>query len=180
MSMFPIASATSSGATADFQFTSIPQTFTHLQLRIMHRSTSSNAAGFNFLFLNGIYNSPFTQYSFHQLLGDGASATSAGVANNSRIEYWSPSTPVSTDTAGIFAVSIIDILDYSNTNKNKTVRILTGYDKNGSGRVGMISGMLYTTQAAITQIDFEDGFGNFAAGSRADLYGISTSTATGA
>ena len=181
MSMFPIASQTSTGTSGDFVFSSIPQTFTHLQLRIVHRSTSSNTGAFMFLYFNGIYTSPYTQYSWHRLYGDGSSAVSTGSANAARIEFNYPyGQPISTDTAGIFGVTIIDILDYTNTNKNKTVKILSGADKNGSGAVHFTSGMLQSTTAAINQIDIQDAYGNFAAGSRFDLYGIFTSGVTGA
>jgi hypothetical protein len=33
----------------------------------------------------------------------------------------------------VFGVAIIDILDYANTSKNKTVRALSGEDENGAG-----------------------------------------------
>jgi hypothetical protein len=50
-----------------------------------------------------------------------------------------------------FSVSIIDILDYANISKNKTNRVLTGIDKNGSGSIQLTSGAWFNT-AAITSI----------------------------
>jgi len=47
----------------------------------------------------------------------------------------------------------MDIFDYSNTNKFKTSRELGGYDLNGSGGVGFISGNFRST-SAITSIAF--------------------------
>jgi hypothetical protein len=57
-----------------------------------------------------------------------------------------------TAAANIFAVGVIDLLDYKNTNKNKTVRTIGGYDLNGSGAVAFGSGLWMDT-SAITQID---------------------------
>jgi hypothetical protein len=36
-------------------------------------------------------------------------------------------------TASVYSAGVIDILDYANTNKYKTMRILDGTDANGSG-----------------------------------------------
>jgi hypothetical protein len=50
-----------------------------------------------------------------------------------------------------YSASIIDILDYANTNKYKTYRALTGIDKNGSGSIQLTSGVWRNT-TAITSI----------------------------
>jgi hypothetical protein len=46
-----------------------------------------------------------------------------------------------------FYAGVFDILDYANTNKNKTVRVLGGVDFNGSGVVFLSSGLYDTTSA---------------------------------
>jgi hypothetical protein len=66
---------------------------------------------------------------------------------------------------------IIDILDYANTSKNKTMRAAGGYDTNGGGFVGLISN-LWTSTAAINSISFTQGGASFKAGSVFALYGI--------
>jgi hypothetical protein len=75
-------------------------------------------------------------------------------------------------------VIITDILDYTNTNKNKTIKSISGYDKNGGGAVMISSGAWYNT-SAVTQINCYES-ANSAQYSRIDLYGISISSATGA
>jgi hypothetical protein len=68
---------------------------------------------------------------------------------------------------------VIDILDYQSTNKNKTVRMLLGFDQNGSGQVSFISGLYFPgTIAAITSASLVAGSGTFAQYSTAALYGI--------
>jgi hypothetical protein len=67
-------------------------------------------------------------------------------------------------------VSIIDILDYKNTNKYKVVLTFAGLDNNGSGESGLYSGMWMNTNA-ITSIKLFDNV-NYGEYTKAALYGI--------
>lgn len=120
-------------------------------------------------------------YTTHSLYGNGSSATSTNEALN--ISYGTlrgTSMPNANSTANCFAVAVMDFLDYANTSKNKTVRSLWGWDLNGSGQVGLTS-TLFATTDAITGISVNTSAGLVAAtGSRADLYGITISSQTGA
>ncbi len=174
MSMFPIASTTLTSAGA-ITFSSIPQTFTHLQIRFSVRSDFASAVAAGFLRFNGDSTS---SYANHSLFGDGSSVTSTGATATSVASLGN--FPAATSTANVFDACIIDVLDYTNINKNKTIRTLSGFDANGSGQVYLASSVWLNT-AAITSILLVSGGGaNFVAGTRADLYGISTSNATGA
>ena len=169
-----IASGTPAVGSGSFQFTNIPQTFTHLQMRVFFRGSDAGAVSYSNVYVNG--DAYTSNYSMHNLLGDGSTAYSAGVANAGGIgNLFSPG---ASSTANVFAAGIVDVLDYTNTNKYKTLRILYGFDANGSGTVGLSSGMLKSTTAAITSI----GMFNFTsvAGCRFDLYGITSSSVTGA
>ena len=173
MSMFPIASAILTGSTNPVSFTSIPSTFTHLQLRYSARSNNASATSNIYMCVNNDVTT--NHYAFHSLTGNGASAASSG-SNTSQNNVLIPaSIPAATATTGINGVGIIDILDYSNANKLKTVKGLFGYDANGSGNVGLISGFDFflATSSLISQIDFYFD-GSAIAGSRFDLYGIQT------
>lgn len=179
MSMYPIASAyvataTSPGTT--FVFTNIPQTFTHLQLRLFVRSASLSTS--TNLYTNTYQSgSQSTTLASHSLIGNGSSASANGWTGLPYI-FAGNIFPGLNSTSGVYANVIIDILDYTNTNKNKVMRILGGRDENGSGYVQLASGLSVTTNAAnYLFVDTENGFTQY---SRADLYGISTSSATGA
>lgn len=158
-----ISTATvTSGGTASITFSSIPATFTHLQLRCF--ASSATGGGFTSIFR---YNSDSaSNYSFHRVEGDGTTAASAAGASRSSgvINY-----TVSTN----WATSVMDVLDYTSTSKNKTTRILTGNDNNGTGYVGLYSGLWYATPAAIHTIvlSIESGY-NFAVNSSFALYGV--------
>ena len=146
------------GGTASLTFSSIPQTYTHLQIRVMSRSGEVTSSGSNNLIrFNG--DSVYTNYYSHFLTGGGASATATSRQTTSYSGAACVSTFGTGSTANAFGVSIIDILDYTNTNKNKVVRSLTGGDANGSGEAGIYSGVWLNTAAitSITMIGFNGG-----------------------
>jgi hypothetical protein len=180
MSMFPIASTTLGSATYRNVFSNISQTFTHLQLRIFGK-WDSTSSGNDLMFLqvgNNTYDTG-ANYAYHRLSGDGSSASSAGVANASGA--YGPYFPNSySGYANMYGCAIIDILDYANINKNKTIRFLGGYDVNGAGTTGLFSAFWNNSATAINQINVSGNSYNWAAGTRFDLYGINSSPTTGA
>jgi hypothetical protein len=128
-----------SGGSSSISFSSIPSTYTHLQIRGIGLGT-----GFAYSYL--LFNSDSaSNYSYHQVVGDGTSVTSAGGSTNLIYTLQGPS-----DNSYVGS-GIIDILDYANTNKYKTVRLLTGFEKNGSGQIFLRSGNWRST-SAITDI----------------------------
>ena len=174
MSMFPIASITIASNGSNPTFSSIPQNFQHLQLRCYMRAAGATSYQYVYFRLNGDTGS---NYAYKYFNGNGTSAvTSASFGGSYGLIGYSAS---NSNTTGIFSTVIIDILDYTSTTKNKTVRTLSGYDNNGSGSVRLNSNLWFKTPEAINRIDIFTG-GSFIAGSRADLYGIQTSNATGA
>jgi hypothetical protein len=162
-----IATATASGSSATLEFTSIPSTFQHLQIRMLTRSTRAAASSNIFIGFNS--DTTTGNYYGHMLQGDGASATAAAKIGTST--SFMSATSAASNTAGIFSGVVIDVLDYKDTNKYKTSRGLSGYDANGSGLIYLASGLWMNTNA-ITSIQLTDALGNFASGSVAALYGI--------
>jgi hypothetical protein len=170
--MYPIASFTGAGTARTFS--NIPQTFTHLQLRMYLRDTSAANPSDSFLRFNGDTGS---NYAYHYLRGNGSTVTSVGFTSQGYIV--TSYVPGSTQLTNNYGCLIVDILDYTNTNKNTTVRTIGGYDNNGSGIVSLSSGLWLNT-AAITSIQAGAAYQSDDTGTRIDLYGISTSSATGA
>jgi hypothetical protein len=154
------------GGSASIAFTSIPSTYTHLQIRAIGRS--SFAAGFG-LTASMVFNSDTAaNYSWHWLYGDGsAAAANAGASTSSIGVAWIGG---SSTLANSFSGTVIDILDYANTNKNKTSRALTGTDLNGSGGIFLSSGNWRST-TAINAITLTNA-GNWPQYSSFALYGI--------
>ena len=153
-----IATAVGTGSSGTITFSSIPSTYTHLQIRLI----ANTGASAN---INVRYNSDTgSNYAYHQLVGDGSSASAAAVSS-STVQYGGYS------TSSDYGVAVIDILDYANTNKYKTLRSLHGSDANGAGLVLLRSGLWQNTNA-INTINLISTSGNFTTGSSFALYGI--------
>lgn len=148
-----IATATPSGVSS-FSFTSIPSTYKHLQVRGLVFTSAATNPEYSF-------NGSGSGYNGHHLFGNGSSAFS-----NAYFAYnYNPS-------ASYPSVFIMDILDYTNTNKYKVTRTLAGCDTNGgTSEIALWSGLWQNT-AAINQITFTGAGANYASGSHFALYGI--------
>jgi hypothetical protein len=158
-----IATVTVTSATqASIEFTSIPATYTHLQIRGIARTTVNG--NITIRFGNGSVDTG-ANYNWHNLYGTGSSAAAGGEANSSLMYAASI-----VSTANIFGATIIDVLDYANTNKYKTLRALDGYDANGSGVVDLASGAWRNT-SAVNIIELKCA-GDFQQYSSFALYGI--------
>jgi hypothetical protein len=151
------------GGTGTITFSSIPSTYTHLQIRVMAVYSAANPFG-NLRF-NGDSNSV---YWWHQLQGNGSTANSSGYTALGSSIYF-PADAVGSSTP---VVQVADVLDYTSTSKNKTIRILEGYDANGSGNLRLASGLWSATPAAITSITISTSTGTFNQYSSFALYGI--------
>ena len=169
--MFPLQVITvGPTSVADVTFTNIPSTYSHLQIRILAKSTRTTAETD---YMNVTVNSDTgANYTYHYLQGDGSSAT-AGAATSLNQMYSSYIGSDGASNASIFGVNIIDILDYSSTNKNKTFRFLGGMDNNGTGgKVAMMSGMWMNSSTAISSIKFAPSTGSFKQYSQFALYAV--------
>ena len=153
-----------SGGSSSITFSSIPSTYQHLQLRgITKNSSTGTFAAMRFNSDTG------SNYSAHYLDGDGASVQVGAAPSYDRAYFGYAGTSSQTN---IFGVSVIDILDYKDTNKFKTVRILTGVDVNGSGGVVEFSSSAWRSTSAINNINIFFSSNNLAQYSSFALYGI--------
>ena len=157
-----------SGGASSITFSSIPSTYQHLQIRAIARS--NRTAGVDIMSMR-MNSDTGNNYSDHLLYGDGSSAQTDRNSTYGKINIQR----LASDnlSASIFSGFVIDILDYTNTNKYTTIRYLGGYDANGSGRVGIGSGLWQNT-SAITTITLEglEYSSNYNQYSSFALYGI--------
>ena len=160
-----LATVTLSAATASVTFAGIPSGYKHLQLRILARG---NFAYGNLLDGTINFNGDTTvaNYYNHYLKGNGTAAS----ASASNAPYMSNIFAGANQTASVFGVAVIDILDYADTNKYKTVRYLGGTDVNGSGQLNLGS-VLWKNTAAISSLFFATD-GSMIANSQLALYGV--------
>lgn len=144
------------GATAStITFSSIPSTYTHLQIRAICRIVrSGQSQGQLYMSMNG--DTTTGNYYTHQLDGDGTAATS--FTNNTFGGVYGTVGAANTATSGIMGANIIDILDYSSTAKYKTVRQYNALDANGSGQFRFVSG-LWMSNTAVNSLTFSLAYG---------------------
>ena len=132
------------GGTSNIDFNSIPSTYQHLQIRGIYK-TNRDADSQMYTRFNG---DATNNYSYHGLSSfNGATPTSGG-SGTLNVGGWGNCGPTA---ANIFTTFIMDILDYTSANKNKTVRISNGFDTNGGGLAGLFS-FEWRSTAAISSI----------------------------
>lgn len=162
-----ILTGNSSGVT----FSSIPSTYKHLQIRITGRTDAGGSTEDNsgLIELNG--DTTNGNYAGHYLSGNGSgvnsSSTSFKIGTIRNIA-------TSLNTSSAFSAHIIDVLDYTSTNKNKTVRSLSGQHNATYSAYGVaVTSMLWLNTSAITSVSLKPAAGqNWVSGSRFTLYGI--------
>jgi len=156
-----------SGGTSTITFSSIPQTYTHLQIRAIAREKAGSGSLYNGLFAT--FNSDTgSNYAGHFLRGSGSAAAAGGGGTQTSMTFGG--IEQGDNTASTFGANVIDVLDYANTSKYKTVRTLFGYDANGSGYIVFASDLWQST-SAVTSITLTPANG-FAQYSSFALYGI--------
>jgi hypothetical protein len=163
-----------SGGASEVDFTSIPSTYTHLQIRGTARNSQSGSGGVSvYMRFNSDTGANYSRHYLGAYQGEGSAVWAGGAANETFIV--TAAIPNNNLGANIFAGCVIDILDYKNTNKFKTTRALYGYDINGA-TVGynylyLDSGNWRSTNA-ITSIKLYGSTSNFMQYSQFALYGI--------
>ena len=160
-----------SGGAANIEFTSIPGTYQHLQVRGLLRTTTASSGNDDIRLRlgNGSIDTG-SNYAYHTLEGNGSTAQAtagSSVTQIARIMY----APRASATATVWAGIVLDLLDYSNTSKATTARAISGGDLNGSGVVIVSSG-LWTTTSAVTNVQLFPEANNFAEHSTLALFGI--------
>jgi hypothetical protein len=162
-----IATVTITSAGSVATFSSIPQTFAHLQVRAIYKesyNTGTDVDNLNFT-CNG---DTTASYIRHALWGTGATAYAEGYTGGTSGAIGITPRNTAGDTYGAM---VLDILDYTNTNKRKVFRSLNGVDKNGSGEIRLSSGLWNKTDA-ITSLSFTGDSSGWQVNTTFALYGI--------
>lgn len=166
-----IASASTGNQT--ITFSSIPSTYTHLQIRINNQHWQGGTAYGRQIRMN-FNGDTGTNYSWHALYGDGTSAVATGGATASYIDYagWTPDHSLLSNN--LYGATIIDIHNYASTTQYKTSRSFCGADGNVADtlyRVILSSGSWRNT-AAISSITLTANANGFDPNGTFALYGI--------
>lgn len=140
--------------------------YQHLQLRYVIRT---NRAGSNNdvirVELNGDSSS---SYRWHQLAGNGSSASSS--ASGADTAMWASYVSTQDHATGVFGAGVIDLLDPFETNKNTTIRTLGG-TTGAITQINLTSGAWFNA-AAVTAIKLFQYGSTMDTGSRLTLIGL--------
>lgn len=156
----PIATYTIPSATNTYTFTSITGTYTDIEI-VMNGTVSADGRDPSIRFNSDTG----TNYSYTNLSGNGTSALSSRVSNNTYIQMttnasWSSTVPCNT---------LVRIQNYSNATTFKT----TLNRSNAAGYAGVDATVgLWRSTSAITSITLFLPSGNWNTGSTFTLYGI--------
>jgi hypothetical protein len=158
-----------SGSQSTITFdTSTLSAYKHLQLRYITRTAGDEAS--IWIRFNGVSSS--SAYAWHGLQGGNGSVSSYNYYGSTNGTYMSPTRIPGTNSAsGVYGSAITEILDFSNTSKNTTIRTLQGRH-GATSFVGLSSGAWFNTAAVTSIALILEGGGSFASGSRFSLYGI--------
>jgi hypothetical protein len=130
--------------------------------------TRTNLAGAEDSILVRFNSDSGNNYAWHFLFGNGSNVFSAAGSSTSSIYPFA--VVGNTQASGTFGVHMIDILDFSSTNKNKTLRSLTGF-AGGTNRIALASGFWNNTNS-INNITITPSGSSFLTGSRFSVYGV--------
>jgi hypothetical protein len=150
-----------SGGSSYVEFTSIPATYKHLQIRALFKGSAYSNMQMTFNSDSG------SNYSWHEVYGDGSVTGATGYSNTLFIAAALGNSTTSYPTA-----TTVDVLDYANTSKYKTSRSLSGTDSNGSTDYILLRSGSWRNTAAISTIRLTAAVGTFAQYSLFALYGI--------
>jgi hypothetical protein len=158
----------SSGSQSTIDFTSIPSTYKHLQLRLYYICSTSPGTVRLKVGTSGSISS--TSYSYHDFKSNGTTPTGYVAAPNN-VEAYILLDSQNTGTN----VGVIDFLDYSNTNKATALKSFFGSQKLSTGgtenHIGF-SRIAWVNTATITNIQFYTQSGSFNQYSHFALYGL--------
>lgn len=160
-----ITSVNPSGLT-EVTFSSIPSTYTALQIRANVSATSGSTT------LRMRFNGDTgNNYTDHYVSGNGGSVTASYDVPVNEIRMLSYTN--SGYSQAYLGVSIIDIFDYAATSRYKTIKSINGLDLNGAD-VGylVLSSGLWLNTSGITSITLKLNGQAFSSNTSISLYGI--------
>ena len=160
-----IATVTATGSETELIFNSIPSTFKSLQIRGTARRNGTGS-----FYPNITFNSDSgANYARHNVIATSGVISAGATANTTYV--WVPPMTSNSQLTNNYGVINVDILDYASLDKFKTVKMVGGFDNNGSGILHLASSLWQST-SAINSIRFYAGGDIFESGSTYALYGI--------
>jgi len=150
------------GGAAYVEFTSIPQTYTDLNIVISGRNTSSG----DWFSMN--FNGSTSTFTGKQIFADGSGKYTYNKTNNDEFGV----IPNSSLTASTFGNTSLYISNYTSSN-NKSFSVESVSENNATTALMALTSGLWSTSSAITSVRLPISANTFTEYSTAYLYGIS-------
>jgi len=157
---------TSSASSVTFSGLDAYSDYKHLQIRAVGRTTQYGGLWIQ------INSDTGNNYARHRLNANGTNVTSSSATSQSYVNFDNVFVGALQDgNAQVYGAAVVDILDFSSSSKNTTLRALGGNRSTSYGMINFSSG-LWNSTAAATSIKLYDDVANLVAGSRFSLYGV--------
>lgn len=156
-----IATTTTASGTA-WTFSSIPSTYTHLQLRLFMTTGAGNV----YLRFNG---STGTLYGYSNVETNGTGSASTGSNSTDRLYINGTNYTIGNSTG---AALLVNIYNYANTNTNTYITNQAGYYDGGANRMTSFGYGLWQSTAVIDSLTITTTGSSAVAGQSLALYGI--------
>jgi hypothetical protein len=168
---YALISTTILGAnTSSVTLSSIPATYKHLRVIITGRSSFAGTSASNVLMrMNGDSSSSY----WHHLLEVQSSSAYNSNPGSNQTEARIGITSQNNSAAGYWGGIQMDIPDYTSTNKNRVARVSSRMDTDGGTNFMNFGSALYISTAALSSVTFFLNQGDWIAGSRFSIYGMS-------
>ena len=165
-----IASNTLGSSAASVTFSSIPNTYTDLVLKMSIKTTNNSATGDGWIQINSASNT----YYYRRLFGTGISSGSDSSSGDFSGFFFNQVNGSSSVVTNVFANSEFYIPNYTGSTK-KIASQFTVQERNDS--VAYINALAHSTDitSAISSLTIYGSSGNLASGSSFFLYGIKNS-----
>ena len=164
---------------ASVTFSSIPTTYEHLQLRVSIREEYSAAQRSVFgIQFNGDTAANYGGVHSIQGLGSSAGVSNWSDADVTDLIYVNYSLIGGSMPSASYSGAVVDILDYRNSNKNKTVSYVAGWATGATDATVCFGSDFWDSTAAITSLSIIGSpyaSLDFARGSVFTLYGLNSS-----
>jgi hypothetical protein len=149
--------------------------YKHLQIRAVTRNawgapgSATNYGANGLIRFNG---DSASNYRAHYLQGDGGSTGGGDYGSVAACYVPDLGGVWDSHTAGSYGAFVVDVLDFSASSKNRTIRTFGGFIDGGK-RITLSSAAWFSTAAVTSIVISEDGSGGgFKTGSRFSLYGL--------
>lgn len=161
----PLANITLSSAAASVTFSSISQAYRDLILVANVRSTRGSGGDYPEFEINA---DTGANYNFVQMWGDGSNPYSASGTNRSSTGTEFMTIPTAASAANTYATIVMNIMDYSATDKHKTILIAGDTPVFDTLRASW----RWASTSAITQFKLHMNFASYEVGSTFSLFGV--------